>query len=41
MEIKFNRNVIVINFSKVECYFVEKIWNLLGTFMILTKLNGN
>ena len=36
-EIKLNGNVTVLNFPRVECYFVEKIWDLLGALMTFTK----
>ena len=36
-EIKLNGNVTVVNFPRVEWFFVENIWDLLGEFMTFTK----
>ena len=36
-ELKLNRNATVVNFLRIECYFVEKNWDLLGAFMTFTK----
>ena len=38
IEIKLNENVIVVNFSRVECYFVEKnLGFILEAFMTFIK----
>ena len=34
-KIKLNGNVTIINFSRVEFYFMERIWDLLEALMTL------